>query len=336
MAPKKMTARPLIVSAVLGVAIVGSVALSHQAQAAQNYVLCGGSPGGLWSLLGAGMDKVVKAVDPAATVTYQTSSGGFANIVQLEAGTCDMAIVHVGEAVMAMNGTPPFEAPTTGFAAVAVLYDWAPMQWLVSEEFADEYGLTSIADIASSGAPIDLVVNRRGILPSILAEEALTQAGVTFEEIEENGGSIQYHGSETAASVMKDRKADAWVNAMFIGTGAIRDIAETVDLTMLSVPEDVIDHMAKTYGSLPTSVPADAYDWLEADVATFGARAALVVSDAMDGASVEAITRALVDNIEEMRSVHGSMEALTVDVMRSASELPYHPGAEAAYREAKS
>ena len=48
--------------------------------AGMNLTVCGASPGGLWSLLGAGLDVTLKAAYPVSTVTYQTSSGGYANI----------------------------------------------------------------------------------------------------------------------------------------------------------------------------------------------------------------------------------------------------------------
>ncbi len=323
--------RNRVAAAALAVGLVGG---ASGAEAADNFILCGGSPGGLWSLLGAGLDAVAKEIDPNAAVTYQTSSGGFANIVQVLQGKCDMGIVHVGEGVMALKGEAPFEEPTEGFATVAVLYDWAPMQWLVDESFAEEHGLQSIADLAEKKPPIDLIVNRRGILPSILAEAALGHAGVTFDDIESWGGSIQYQGSRSAGDVMKDGRADAWVNAMFIGTGAIRNIAETVELTLLSVPEDVVEKMGEAYGSIPYTVPADAYDWLDRDVATFGARAALVVSEDMDPAVVETFTTAMIDHLDKLQGVHGSMKGLTVDKMKSASNLPYHAGATAAYEAA--
>jgi hypothetical protein len=150
------------------------------AHAGENYILCGGSPGGLWSLLGSGVDAAVKAVDPESTVTYQTSSGGFANIVQINSGACDLAIVHVAEGLIARKGEAPFTEPTEGFSAVSVMYDWAPMQWVIDADFAAEHGLSSIADLATAKPPIDLVVNRRGILPSTLAEESLKLAGVTL------------------------------------------------------------------------------------------------------------------------------------------------------------
>src|SRR3989304_2987560 len=40
--------------------------------------LAGASPGGLWSAIGIGLDKAMKAAYPGSTVTYQTSGGGIA------------------------------------------------------------------------------------------------------------------------------------------------------------------------------------------------------------------------------------------------------------------
>ena len=37
--------------------------------AGKNIILCGGSPGGLWSLLGAGLNSAVQKLDPSSVVT---------------------------------------------------------------------------------------------------------------------------------------------------------------------------------------------------------------------------------------------------------------------------
>lgn len=313
----------LLLSAVVAAGLAGTEAK------AENYTLCGASPGGLWGLLGVGLDAAVKQTDPSSSVTYQTSSGGFANIVQMSQGACDMAIVHMGEAVIANNGDEPFPAPMDDFALVAILYNWAPMQWLMNEQFAEQHGIVSIADMA--GKPVDLIVNRRGILPSILAEVALEQAGVTFDDLSGAGGSVQYQGSQTAEELMKDGRGDVWTNAMFIGTGSIGSIAESVDLRLLSVPEDVVAYMAENYGSLPSVIPAGSYEWQDADVATFSAQAALIVPKSMDSAEVEALTRSLVENIDQLTQVHSSMQALTPEIMQSGKSVAYHEGALAAY-----
>lgn len=297
------------------------------AHAGQNITLCGGSPGGLWSLLGAGVDAAVREIDSESNVTYQTSSGGFANIVQLKQGKCDIAIVHIGEVLIAARGDAPFKEPTTGVSAIAMLYDWAPMQWVIDKDYADENGIKSIADLKDNAAPFNLVVNRRGILPSILAEQSLMKSGIPFEDIESKGGSVQYQGSKAASEVMQDGKADAWVNATFVGSGSINSIAGSKSLTLLSVPKSVIDEMVAEYGSKPVTIPKSAYEWLDRDVETFGAQAALIAADDADPEMVALVARAIVEHQDKIQDVHKAMKAFNGDLLSSITQFDYHPSA---------
>ena len=307
-------------------ALASAILLSAgPATAGSNITLCGGSPGGLWSLLGAGLDAAVRKIDPDSTVTYQTSSGGFANIVQVAQGKCDLGIVHIGEVLIAQRGEKPFNEPTGGIAAVSMLYDWAPMQWVIDKSYAEKNGLSSIADLAGMDGSFDLVVNRRGILPSILAEKSLAASDVTFEGIEEKGGSVQFQGSSGASEIMQDGKADSWVNATFIGSGRIRAIAEKRDLTLLSVPEETIAMMQKTYGSKAVTIPADAYPWLDKEVKTFGASAALVAAEDADPALVKLVASAIFEHPGEIQAVHKAMQAFNGELAASISQFGYHP-----------
>ena len=56
----KNTMKAAILGACLGLASMGAVAKD-------SYVMAGASPGGLWSLLGAGVDKAMRASHPNAS-----------------------------------------------------------------------------------------------------------------------------------------------------------------------------------------------------------------------------------------------------------------------------
>lgn len=298
---------------------------------AANITLCGASPGGLWSLIGVGLDAAVRAESPGSTVTYQTSSGGFANIVQLKAGGCDLGIVHMGEAIIAAAGGEPFEGPIDGIGAVALMYDKAPMHFLISKDFADEHGLTSIADLADSGAPLDLVSNRRGILPAILLEQAFEKVGYSYEQIEGAGGSVQFEGSSGAAEIMTDGRADMWVNATFIGTSAVETIGQARSMTLLSVPADVIAAMADEFGSQPVTIEAGAYDWLERDVETFGARAGIVAAMDADPEMIALVVNAIKNHFGRIAEVHNAMAGFTPAFAASIEVMDYVPTAAELY-----
>ncbi|WP_299842662.1 TAXI family TRAP transporter solute-binding subunit [uncultured Paracoccus sp.] len=312
--------------AVFATALIGAAGLSATTASAANITLCGASPGGLWSLIGVGLDAAVRAEDPSSTVTYQTSSGGFANIAQIKAGGCDIGIVHVGEALIAAKGEAPFTEPVEGIGAVALMYDKAPMHFLISKSFAEKYGLSSIADLKDKGAPLNLVSNRRGILPAILLEKSLEKVGVTYDQIKKDGGSVQFEGSSGAQEIMTDGRADMWVNATFIGTSAIEAIAQANPMTLLSVPPEVSAEMASEYGSQIVTIPAGSYEWLEQDVQTFGARAAIVAANDAKPEVIELIARAIKNHPEKIAEVHAEMGGFTPEFAASLDVIDYVPG----------
>ncbi len=317
------------------VAGVGMVLASGPSKAQDvNLTVCGGSPSGLWSLLGAGLDAGLKKSAPTSTITYQTSSGGYANIKQVTQDKCDLGIIHVGEGVIANKGAKPFTSPVTGFRVLMVLYDWAPMQWIMSKEFSEEYGISSLADLAEKKPPLRLVLNRRGILPSQLGEASLNAVGVTFDDIESWGGKLEFQGSTNASEIMQNRRADMWANATFVGSSNIRKIADALPVTLLQVPGPVVETIVAEYGALPWTIEAGAYPWLEQDVHTHAARAVLIANESMEDELAYALAKTMIENADQMQAVHKAMKGFTPELMSSLKVLPYHPGAVKAFDEA--
>jgi TRAP transporter TAXI family solute receptor len=320
--------RSLLLSAVTALAI------STTATQATNLNLCGGSPGGLWSLLGAGLDTAAKQADANTTITYQTSSGGYANVLQVKQKKCDLGIIHVGEGVQAFKGGSPFKKPTKGFSVLTVMYDWAPMQWIMAKSFADKYGIKSLADLAAKKPQLRLVLNRRGILPSQLGELTLGAAGVTLADIKSWGGKVEFQGSGNASEIMQNGRADMWANATFVGSGKIRKIAKSLSITLLQVPEVSVKAAVKDFGAKPWTIKAGAYPWLKDDINTHAARAVLIVDDSMSEDAAYKLTKAILENTDKVQGVHKAMKGFNPKLMSGLTELPYHPGAMKAYKEA--
>ena len=306
---------------------------SNSSQAA-NLNLCGGSPGGLWSLLGAALDSAAKAADPNTTITYQTSSGGYANVLQVTKKKCDLGIIHVGEGVQANKGGAPFKSPVSDFRVLMVMYDWAPMQWLATKAFADKYGIKSLADIAAKKPPIRLVLNRRGILPSQLGQLNLKAVGVSLDDIKKWGGKIEFQGSKNASEIMQNGRADLWANAVFVGSGKIRRAAKSVPLTLLQLPQASIDAAVKEFGAIPWTIKAGGYSWQKTAIKTHAARAVLIVAKDMPNDKAYALTKSVLDNTAKVQAVHKAMKGFTPKLMGSVTEISYHPGAIKAYKEA--
>lgn len=314
-------------SLLAGVGLAGG-----QAKAEYNLTLCGASPGGLWSLLGAGVDSAVKAAYPGSTVTYQTSGGGFANVALLDQGKCDLAIIHDAEVKAALAGQEPFSAPVDSMRALAVMYTWAPLQLLVNKEYADEHGINSIEDIAAKKLPIRILLNKKGNVVSDIGASLLTAAGASPEQIEEWGGSVTYAASKEQGELMRDRRADAILNSLFVNHSSIRQLAEAIDLKLVPVGKETAAVVMEDWNIGDFTIPGGSYPWAPDDTYTVTVSAQLFVREDADPQMVTDITTALVEHADQVSGVHKAMSALDPELMAAATSAPYHPAADAVYK----
>ncbi|MDF1778815.1 MAG: TAXI family TRAP transporter solute-binding subunit [Rhizobiaceae bacterium] len=299
-----------------------------------NLTLCGASPGGLWSLLGAGIDAAVKKSFPGSTITYQTSGGGLANVGLLDKGTCDLAIIHDAEAKLALGGKAPFKAPIDSMATIAQLYTWAPMQAIVNADYAKEHNLTKLEDIAEQKLPIRIALNRRGNVVSSVGESMLNAIGASPEEIGSWGGDVQFAASGEQGDLMRDRRIDMILNSLFVNHSSIRELASAIDVKLLPITEETAKKVVDEWDIKNFTIPNDAYDWTDEDVLTVTVSAQLFVNADADAQMVHDIAKAMTDNADQLQAVHKAMAPLNVELMAGAKTVPYHPAAKKIYEEA--
>jgi TRAP transporter TAXI family solute receptor len=315
------------------IALTMLAALTH-AQPPYNLTLSGASPGGLWSLLGAGVHASMAAQFPGSAVTYQTSGGGLANVMLVSAGRADLGMIHNVELRYALEGRPPFRQQITNLREIAYLYDWAPVQWVVSTSFADRYGIETVDDLIAARAPVRIGVNTRGNMVQELNRALFEAYGVTYEDIESWGGQVVYAASNEMAELMANRRLDMTGNSLFAPAASIVQVSQSLDVTMLSFNADVVAAVVENMGAIPYTIPAGTYDWLDHDVLTVSPGAGLVASESMPEQTAYDVTKAVVENLERIQRVHTAMRALTAEQMASQDTIPYHPGALRYYREA--
>lgn len=317
----------------LGAAVSTALVLNAPAHAQYNLTLCGASPGGLWSLIGAGADAALKASHPGSTVTYQTSGGGFANVMQIDQKKCDLALIHDAEAKAALTGQEPFSAPVTSMKTVAVIYTWAPMQFIANESFVEEHGIKTLEDLAAGKIPARILLNRRGNVASGVGESMLSAAGASVANLEEWGGSVTFAASKEQGEMMRDRRADAMLNSLFVNHSSIRQLAEAIDLSLVPISPETAATVAEEWSIGEYTIGADAYDWADQDTLTVTLSAQLFVHEDADPTMVADFTTALIEQIDEMRGVHNAMSPLDAALMASAQAVPYHPAAEKVYKD---
>lgn len=296
--------------------------------------LTGASPGGLWSMLGTGINNAVRASHPDAVVTYQTSGGGLANVGILASGKADIGIVHNIELKAAVDGTGPFKSPVKGLRAIAVMYNWAPMQMVVTKAFLEKHGVKSFKDIVAKKAPLVIAVNQRGNMVEAVNREILEAYGISYKTLESWGGHVVYAPGGEMANLFLSRRIDMGGNGVFVPYGFFTQVAQNMDLDILPLDEDVIKKVSEKTGAEPYVIKAGGYKWLDHPVPTVALAAVLVTTDKMSDEEAYQLTKSLIKNVDRVREVHKSMHALDLPLMASLKVVPYHPGAVRAYKEA--
>ena len=327
-----MTSKILCASAVVLTATV----LGISAGSAQelNLNLAGASPGGLWTLLGAGLDAALKAESPNSSVTYQTTGGGFANAAMIDEGRAEIGLIHNAELAIAVAGGAPFDAPIESLRVIGYLYDWAPMQFVVPNAYAEEHGIDSIDDFAAMSLPVRITVNRAGNITGDLAMAMMEAAGAGEEQINSWGGAVVRAGSAEQSGLLQNGRVDVYTNGVFVGHSSIREIENALDIRVLSVPQNVIDEVGAAYSIGPFTIPAGSYENQPEDVETLALGAVLIASTAMSEEDAYQLTTALIEHLDAIQTVHPAMADLDLELLATEAAAPFHDGALRAYQEA--
>jgi TRAP transporter TAXI family solute receptor len=241
--------------------------------------------------------------------------------------------VHNAELRLALGGEPPFRQKSKDLVAIASLYDWAPMQFIVTRDFAETHGIKTLEDIAAKKPPIRIVLNRRGNIAQMVAERMLQATGVTAADIEKWGGAVVLAGSEEQSDLIRDRRVDALFNSLFVGQRSLIEVGQSLDVVLLPASDETIAKVGESMGVGKYVIPANAYPFQKEPVQTATLGAILVASKSLPEDAAYAVTKALVDNIAQVKTIHPAMKDLTPEFMTKQDLVPFHPGAMKLYKE---
>lgn len=323
------------------VAVAAVITFAAFPAAAQKYnlTLSGASPGGLWSAIGRGVDATIAKSYAGSTVTYQTSSGGLANIPLVGQDKVPMGLASDTDLQFAATGKDPFKAPITNVRTLARVYTpesrFQMTHLILSRAFAEKHGIKSFADIVARKAPLRVAINRRGNTDGDVSEAVMNEMGATAKSIESWGGQLVRAASREMSSLYQDRRIDMMNYGISFNHPSVREAVKSVDSVVLEIPAEVAAKVAKGYGGGACAIKPGEYTWSPAGAGTVCMGAVIVVNASMDPQLAYNIAKAMVEQIEEFKEKsHRAIKAtVTPKVLATRGALPFHPGAEKLYRE---
>ena len=295
--------------------------LAGSAQAAQFINILTGGTSGVYYPLGVALSQIYSKALPNAKTSVQATKASVENLNLLQAGRGELAFT-LGDALSDAwkgNADAGFPKPLNKLRAVAAIYP----NYVQIVASADS-GIKTLADLkgkrVSVGAPKSgTEVNARAILKA---------AGMTYNDL----GKVEYLPFGESVELMKNRQLDATLISAGLGVSAIRDLATSVKIVIVSIPPETVAKVGDP-AYQPGIIPANTYEGQTADVHTVAIRNVLVTRVGVPTDVVYTMTKALFSNLPQLVAAHSAAKAIKLEDAVKGLPLPLHPGAAKYYRE---
>ncbi len=300
---------PFLGLGVLG-ALVSAFFLWQNTARTYRLVLAAGGRTGEYYAFSQAFAEVVTRNHPRIRIEVVETDGSPENMAQLRDGRADIALVQ---------SDTPVDPPVR---AVALLFP--EMFHLIARTDAE---IASVADLA--GKRVALMPQGSG---SFALFWPLTQHyGLTPEAMT----TLPMSADEAHAALLRG-EVDALFRVITLGNDSVRDLLQSNDIKLL--PIEQVDALRLSLPYLNAHViPKGTYDGGQptpaADLPVVAVNALLVAHEDLSDQVVNALTRTLYENRNELVSRYPRAAMIRLDISGTDLGLPLHPGAEAFYKQ---
>ncbi len=282
-------------------------------------VLTGGTSG-VYYPLGVALSKIYGDNIEGVRTQVQSTKASVENLNLLQQGRGEIAFA-LGDSVKSAwegdeeAGFPQQLEKLRGIAAIYPNY----VQIVASQESGIETFEQLEGKSLSVGAPKSgTELNARRIFEAM---------GMSYEDLSQT----EYLPFGESVELIKNRQLDATLQSAGLGVASIKDLALSVPVNVVAVPESVAETLGAPF--IAETIPAGTYEGQEEDVPTLAITNILVThSDVSEEVAYE-MTKQLFENLDEMVAAHSAARAISLEKGPEGVPVPLHPGAERYYKE---
>jgi len=323
-------------SAVLAL-VVSTFTFSTVAKSAEFFTIGTGGPTGVYFQTGNAICKMLhksaiakehgrkKGIDKAYRCTAPSTGGSNYNIGQIKEGEFQFGVAQSDWQFHAVNGSSKWEGKQfKGLRAVFSVHNEPFQIWARKKAKVKDFkGLKGkVVNIGNPGS------GQRGTM-----EELMKAMGV------DNGyfKSVTELTSSEQVKALCDGKIDAFGYSVGFPNGAMEQAAtcgaKALPINLTGGPVQGLIDGADYYAS--ATIPDGTYTGQKKDVTTFGVKATVVTSNAVEADLVYLVVKAVFENFDDFRKQHPAFAPLKKeDMIADGLSAPLHEGAIRYYKEA--
>lgn len=311
-------------------AVTAAVAFSAQAVAQESHEgveFISGSPTGSWYPVASAVAEMVNQNYEGQPTSVIPGAGGVGNPLRVGTGQSDVGISYGPFLLLAQQGENDLYTE-----AFPQLRSVAGMTANALHVVVD--GDVSFEDIAADQPALAVATGPTGSTELFTLTEVLGYYDITFEDIEDWGGSVQLLNTSGRSDGWSNRQFDL-VN-FFINppsSQVVSLMSARGDSNIMSISPSIAQQLVDDWGMLEITIPAGTYPNQDEDVTTVGMPYVYFTTTELDDEYVYNLTRAIAENQEQLAATHAAFESWTPETMHEGLGIELHPGAAQYYRE---
>lgn len=291
------------------------------ATAGERLLITTGPIGGSWYPIGGAVASVVGKHTPY-TVDVTVGSG-ITNIERVNKGEADIGMGNACSVVDAYKAQKyPFKgSPRTNLANMLTFTSTA-LQIAVRKD----RGVKTITDLKGK----KFAAGKKSYTQRILLTDLLKAYGMTFKDLGE-----EFRGGFSDSTIMvKDNHVAGMLVLTLVPAPVYTELSISTPIDILSIPEDMLKKVLSYNGGyIRVRIPANTYKGVDHPSESFGTMGSFIVRRDLSEKVVYDMTKALIENLQELGEVHASLRGLTPEFCATNIGIQFHPGAEKYYKE---
>ncbi|CAM5784874.1 TAXI family TRAP transporter solute-binding subunit [Castellaniella caeni] len=283
-------------------------------------ILTGGQSG-VYYPMGVALSQIYNKNIPDAKSTAQVTKASAENMNLLQAGRGELAFALADTVSDAYTGNAEagFKAPLTKLRGMTATYN----NYIQIVANADS-GIKTLADL--KGKRISVGAARSGT--ELNARAVLKAAGLTYADFKK----VEYLPFGESVELMKNRQLDVTLQSAGLGVSSIRDLATSVKIVVVPIPEDVIAKINNP-AYQASFIPANTYEGVTEDTPTVAVPNFLITAESVPDDLVYQMTKTFYEQLDTLKSAHNAAKTIELANAIKGMPVPVHPGAERYYKE---
>ncbi len=301
--------------------------------AAQQYNLTwtAGQVGGGWYAQAGGFVELIKSKDPAFNIRV-VPGAGIQNMTKLQQGETEIAWGLPPFIAASFNGQDPYPARHDDMRLVMNGLGYVHIQFCVPAD----YWARSIREVFESRQPITIGTTPPGGSDEWVMRKVFEFYKTTYQDVRNRGGKVILVSYSDLVTQYRDRNMDILFANLAVPGAAIQEASLARKMRILPMEEGLLkflEGLGLSRGVIPRGSYKDVVN-NDQDIPTIAMANTIVASAKVSEEAIYRFTKTALANVDAVRKIHPAFKDFNPkDAVRLAN-VPLHPGAARAYKEA--